>query len=469
VVQLPEPIDYRTEDIRFTLHYNGDRCQLDTIYHFSQFDNGTDALTWNSLFHAPGFINAAATDYDDIRNGIGGTSYATTGRMGLDPDNTYHHLALNVGASLPWESRLSASAAAGRMKQDEALLPYATSDFGATLASLPRSSADAEIDTAMLNLVYTFQPIRRLNANIHYRYYELDNNTPQDVFHYYTQDTNNHGYLNERINIGYGYTQNKLGLELGYYLGKAGTLRFAYDNEKRDRDFREVDETDEDTFKLSCRVHPFERLWVNATFATGKREGGEYNGEVTDLSYHYDPTDPANHAQPNNPLLAFGNAPGLRKFDVTERDRDEFTFSVGFVPIETVNANLSYRGRKDDFASDTLSSISTWDSVAGTFVTVPIDPTQLGLLKDESSSLVLDLNYSPSQRMSLSGFYSRENLDSEQRGRYLDENNRVNDIASGKDWQDTSGDFLWNADFADETDALGIGTNFVIGVDFTSA
>ena len=156
----------------------------------------------------------------------------------------------------------------------------------------------------------------------------------------------------------------------------------------------------------------------------------------------------------------------MRKFDVTERDRDEFTFSVGFAPIETVNANFSYRGRKDDFASDTLSSISTWDSAAGTFVTVPIDPTQLGLLKDESSSLVLDLNYSPSQRMSLSGFYSRESLDSKQRGRYLDENNRVNDIASGKDWQDTSGDFLWNADFADETDALGIGTSFVIGDDF---
>ena len=217
MTQLPERIDYRTEDIKQAPEYNGDSYQVDTTYLYSQFENDNDVLTWNSLFHAPGYFNPAATDYDDIRyNNTAGTrystSYATTGKIALSPDNTYHNLNVNAGFNLPWASRLTASLAIGKMLQDETLLPYATSNFGGTLSSLPRTSADAKIDTKMLNLSYNISPISKLNAKLHYRYYDLNNDTPPASFHYYTQDTDAHSYINERINLGYGYTQNNYGL-----------------------------------------------------------------------------------------------------------------------------------------------------------------------------------------------------------------------------------------------------------------
>lgn len=472
-VQLPEPVDYRTDDFKLSLEYTGDSYQVDASYLYSQFENEVDTLTWNSLFHAPGFINGAATDYDDIRNGIGGTSYATTGKMALNPDNTYHNLTVNAGFSLPMASRLTASLAFGRMEQDETLLPYATSDFGGTLSSLPRTSANAEIDTTMLNFAYNINPISKLNARLHYRYYDLDNKTPQSEFDYYTQDTDSQNYRNERINLGYGHTQNKYGLDLKYYLGKMGTIGFAYENDKKDRDFREVDETDEDTFTLSYRVRPIRTVSVNAKYVMSERDGGTYNGEVTDLSYHYDTTDAGNQAQKDNPVLGFGNNPGLRKFDVTDRDRDEFNLSVGFVPTDAVNVNLAYRYRKNDYSSAISSTITTWDSDLLTTGTYAIDPTQLGLLEDKTNSVVLDLNYTPREGLSFYGFLSREELKSKQRGRYLNENNRIDSIGAGKDWQDTTGDYIWDAAFKDKTDTLGIGThyavndNYNVSADFT--
>jgi MtrB/PioB family decaheme-associated outer membrane protein len=473
VAQLPEPIDYRTDDIKLSLAFNGDSYQIDTTYQYSQFENSNDTLTWNSLFHAPGFFNPAATDYDDIRIGFG-TSYATTGKIALSPDNTYHNLMVNAGFNLPLASRLTASLAIGKMLQDETLLPYATSDFGGTLSSLPRTSADAEINTKMLNLSYNINPISKLNAKLHYRYYDLDNDTPQSEFDYYTQDTDSQAYLNERINLAYGYTQNNYGLDLSYYLGKMGTLGFAYENDKKDRDFREVAETDEDIFKLSYRVSPIDKVSVNAKYTKAKRDGSTYNSEITDLSYHYDPTDPANQAQSNNPLLGFGNAPGLRKYDVTDRDRDEFSLGLGFVPTDTVNINMSYRNTKNDYASDTPSTITTWDSVALAMVTTSIDPTQLGLLEDQANTYVVDLTFTPVEALTFNGYLSRETLDSKQRGRYMDEDNRINNITTTtKDWEDTSGDYLWNADFTDTTNTVGIGAkyainnNYDIGADFT--
>lgn len=472
VVQLPEPVDYRTDDIKLALEYNADSYQVDATYLYSQFENSNDSMVWNSLFHAPGYLNPAATNYDDIRLATT-TSYATTGEMALNPDNTYHNLTVNAGVSLPWESRLTASLAIGKMRQDETLLPYATSDFGGTLSSLPRSSAEAEIDTKMLNLAYNINPVSRLNMQLHYRYYDLSNDTPQSEFDYYTQDSDSQAYVNERINLGFGYTQNNYGVDLNYYLGTMGTLGLAYENDQKDRDYREVAKTDEDSFKLSYRVNPIDTVSVNARYTKALRDGSDYNAEITDLSYHYDPNDPANQAQPNNPLLGFSNAPGLRMYDITDRERDDFSLGLGFVPTETVNINLSYRSTRNDYASDIPLSITTWDSVALAFVTASIDPTQLGLLEDKANTYVVDLTYTPVDALTLNGYLSREKLDSKQRGRYLNEDARINNITGTKDWQDTSGDYLWDADFADTTDTVGIGSqyaishNYDIGVDFT--
>lgn len=467
--QLPEPIDYTTSDFKLSLEHYDNRFHIDASYLYSMFENDIESLTWNSLFHAPDFFCAGitacagATDFDRIRQGTT-TAYATTGTIALSPDNTYQSFAVNGGVKLPWNSHLNTSFAYGIMRQDEDLLPFATSDFGGTQTpdALPRAEADAKIDTLMFNAVYSVNPMRRLSLQVHYRYYDLNNKTDQEVWRGNTQDSSSRSFKSERINIAYDLEQENIGADLSYYLGKAGTLKFSYDNEQKTRPQREVVETDEDIYKITYRVRPANWANLMAKYTRAERGGTPYNGEITDQSYGYDPF--AQQTQADNPLLGFSNAPGLRKFDVTDRDKDAIDVSLGFVPTQALSVNLSYNYQKQNYDSEILSTINTWDTVTRTFVDAFVDPTQLGLLGDRSRRYALDVGFAPSEDWNLSGFYSREELDIDQRGRFLDENNRLNGVggtivAGTKDWQDTTGANIWNAAIDDHTDTVGLDAN----------
>jgi hypothetical protein len=469
-LQLPEPIDYTTTDFKFSLAHYSDTYSLDASYKYSRFENDVDQMSWNSLFHAANFncatipACAGAADYDRIRangNLIGyrGTEYATTGTLTLSPDNTYQNFTLNGSYRLPlWNSRISASFIYTDMEQDETLLPYATSDFGDTLAALPRNSADAEIDSTLFNLTYNASPLRALNVNLRYRYYDMNNDTPQDIWIGTGQDTNFYNYRSQRINIAYDMEQENFGADLNYYLGSMGTLGFAYEKELIDRPHREVAETDEDRFTFSYRASPIDWANFRAEYTLSDRDGSAYNSEITDQSYAYDIV--ANAGQFENPLLGFGNSPGLRKYDVADRDRDEFDLSLSLLPVEGLSVNLSYRYINNDYGTTISDSINTWDAIALTFIDAFVDPTQLGLLEDETNRYTVEVNYAPTEALNLFGYYSRDEMDIRQRGRYLNENNRIDNIAAGKDWQGTDGGDIWDADIDDGTDTFAFGMNY---------
>jgi len=470
-VQLPEPIDYNTYDFKVSFEHYTDSFTIDAAYKYSVFENNVNQMSWNSLFHAANFNCAAipacagAADYDRIRanaNLIGyrSTEYATTGTLALSPDNTYQNFTLNGSYRLPmWSSRISASFVYTVMEQDDTLLlPYATSDFDDPARTLPRNTADAEIDSTMFNLAYNASPLRALNVNLHYRYYDMNNDTPQDVWNGATQDTSSYSYLSQRINVAYDMEQDNIGADLNYYLGNMGTLGFAYEKEQIDRPHREVAETDEDRFTFTYRVSPV--YWANlrAGYILSDRDGSPYNSEITDQSFAYDIV--ANAGQSNNPLLGFSNNPGLRKYDVADRDRDEIDLALNLMPVEGVNINLSYARINNDYGTAIADSINTWDSIALTFVDVFVDPTQLGLLEDETNRYTVDINYSPNEALNLFGYFSREEMNILQRGRNMNEDNRINNINGTKDWQGTDGANIWNADMDDETDTYAFGVNY---------
>ena len=469
VVQLPEPIDYNTTDFTLAVEHVNTNYQVDASLTFSKFENDADQMNWNSLFHTANFncvgipACAGAADYDRIRYNnnlltLRSTEYASTGTMTLSPDNTYQNFNINGSVKLPGASRLSASIVYTKMEQDEILVPYSSSSFSGTLDALPRTSADAAIDTTMFNITYNVNPMRGLNLNIHYRNYEMNNDTPQDVWIGTTQDSSAYNYRSERINTPYDLQQDNFGFDLSYYLGKAGTLKFAYENEQIERPHREVAETDEDIFKISYRVKPANWATLRAKYTKADRGGSAYNSEITDQSYAYDTV--ANAGQFDNPILGFANNPGLRKFDVTDRKRDKLEFSVSLQPSAGLNVNLSFAQIENNYDSDIASSINTWDAILLTFADVFVDPTQLGLLEDETNRYALEVNYSPSDALSIFGYYSKDVLDQQQRGRYMNENNRIDNITGTKDWQATDGSDIWNASMSDETDTIGLGMNF---------
>jgi MtrB/PioB family decaheme-associated outer membrane protein len=470
-IQFTEPIDYRTQEVKFETDYLGRKFQANFTYLLSKFENDIDTLTWQNIYTDP-----AAGTYE-LWTDVGGTAtrnVGTFGRRALAPDNQYQNASLTLGIDLLLDSRLAATAAVGRMEQDEDLIPYSTNGTVQNgiawndPAKLPRTSADAEIDTKLFNLDYTINPIERLNLRAFYRFYDLENKTDEDNWWYVTNDTvGTNGapsYKNKRSNLAYEYDKQNYGLDSSYSLAFwRSTLGLGYEREELDREYREAD-TDENIYKVSLRSRPTDWLSWRAKYQYGDREADSYNNNVTSESYWYAPTD-ANDS--DNPQFTFGNHPDTRKYDVSDRERNLVEVSATVNPVDALDLSAFYRYKKDDFDSDVKSSqplLGNPAAVAGNeSATTP--GIQIGLLEDERQQYGLDVSYAPTQRLTLTAFASREDAETRQRGFEFNENNKANPTAiSGTaelgPW--TRATSQWTADIKDRTNTAGIGAGFVI-------
>lgn len=471
-IQFTEPIDYRTQELKFETDYLGKKVQANFTYLLSKFENDIDTLTWQNIYTDPAagtfelWVDADAAS-PATRN------VGTFGRRALAPDNRYQNASLTFGVDLPLDSRLAATAALGRMEQDETLIPYSTNATvhaaGGGLAwndpaKLPRSSADAEIDTKLFNLDYTINPVARLNLRAFYRFYDLENKTDEDNWWYATSDTvgtaGQASYKNKRVNLAYEYDKQNYGLDSSYSLAFwRSTLGLGYEREEIDREYREAN-TDENIYKLSFRARPANWLSLRAKYQYGDRQADGYDNNVTAASYWYAAADAG--TDNDNPQFTFSNHPDTRKYDVSDRERNLVEFSATVSPAEVLDFSAYYRYKKDDFDSD----VKPVQPLLGTGLAdeAAITPgIQIGLLEDKRQQYGLDISYAATQRLTLTAFASREDADTEQRGFEFNENNKQNPSAVTAElgpW--TRASSQWTADIKDRTNTVGVGAGFVI-------
>lgn len=473
-IQMSEPIDYVTREVKFEAEYNRDKYQGLFTYSISDFENEIDTLRWQNIYARQADAGSLAdTSYDQWT----GHRVANFGERALAPDNRYQNTSLTLGFDLPLASRLAATLAYGKMEQDETLIPYSTSSFNGTtvdfssLAALPRTEADAEITTKLVNIDYTINPIERLNLKAFYRFYDLDNNTDEDNWRYITSDTingnaaatvTNSTYKNMRTNLAYAYDQQNYGLDANYSLALwRTTLGLGYEREEIDRDFREAD-TDENLYKVSLRTRPADWVTLRAKYLLGDRAGSSYNNGVTADSYWYATTDVG--TDNDNPKFTFSNHPDMRKFDVIDRERQQIDLAATVTPHEIIDLTASYRWRDDDYAAGVKSSQPlAGTTFAGEAAVTPGD--QLGLLASESNRYALDAGIAVSKELNFNLFAARETIENTQRGMEFNENNKANPgaIAGTAElgpW--TRASSQWLAKTEDRTNTYGAGTSYEI-------
>jgi hypothetical protein len=127
LVETIEPIDYRTHDLLASVRWARDDTQANLTYTGSFFRNNIDTLTWENPFSSA--------------NGPGILKY---GRTDLAPDNDFHNLKLDFGASaLPMRGQINGTLSIGRMTQnDDYIAPMVNSG---NLVSTPISSTSTPL------------------------------------------------------------------------------------------------------------------------------------------------------------------------------------------------------------------------------------------------------------------------------------------------------------------------------------
>ncbi len=434
-MEIAEPVDFSTADwlagVRYSRGLNAFNLQLSA----SLFRNDNDTLTFEEPFRL----------FDVVTNGIAPGGF-TRGVVDLHPDNEAYRVKAEYARSLPgfYDGRFTALVSWATSRQDDKLLPY-TSLTGVTLAnvtgnnwnttdSLSRTSADAQIDTGLVDLGLMLAPTDALNIKGKFRYFQTDNK--MDPFlvcnpnaSYVDNDPNTAdaqpgglthdgctGVWGRVLNDGTGssvlmgassaragnlpissipfeYKQYNAGLSADYRFG-ASSLNFEYEREAYNREHRERDETNEDKFKLSYVNRGLPDSTLQLSYEYGDRGGDRYVTAATEEFVSAElvpiPTGPAGTSVSS---WAVHMNSGLRKYDLSDREQHIVNARINTMLRPNLDAGVSLQFKQIDYSDATY-----------------------GRDEHDQVSANLDLNYQPSASQMIYGYYSSQRSRMHQNG-----------------------------------------------------
>ena len=345
---LPEPVRTNTRQIEASLGYQNPGSHLQVAYRGSFFRDEIDGFTFENPFNG---LNTL------LRN-----------RIGTTPDNHAHQLSLNGGYSLGPKARLTASAAYGRLTQNESFLPYSTA---AGSPALPRDSLDGLVVTRQLQLKLASRPLRDLRLNASYKSDSRDNRTPVASYNSPGVGAGGEVGTSRTLNNTPHSRDTKLGqVEAGYALRAGTDLNLMAQRETVARychgapDCVEVPQTHEDTSRFEWRQDFAPGITARIGVTEAMRRGNDYRryAESVELA-------------------------GMRKFFLADRRRVQLRTGLNAEITDGLTLGLALDANRDRY-----------------------ERSPYGLQAADSHTVNLDLGYAFNDEVSLSAFITRESI-----------------------------------------------------------
>jgi len=412
--ELPEVIDYSIDDAELAGEWNTERAGVRFGYRHSTFKNDVSTMYWDNPFRLTGATDASA--YQSPGSGsIGGSG---VGFADLWADNEASLLFVNGRADLgSWF--VQGNVSYNTMTQDDPLLPYTLNSsikgigfshevFDATDPNkLPTRNADNEVNVMNVAAKAGTTFGDKIDLTFNFRLYDYDNQSRRIEFPGYVRY---HAVWEEiaRITVPYSYTKQDLGAELGWDVARSTRVALSYNLQSWDREFREIDSSDEDVLRLTFDTKPTATFGVRASYEMGDRTIDEYLVEAQEYSF----------VEPEG----VNNMPGLRKFDEAAREYDQFNVQASWLPTDAWNFFLGVTGRDESY-----------------------DKSEFGLLDDEVLQYNAEIGYAPGEHLSFYLFGHRADRDSFQAARQSGATPSTNPL-------DT-----WTAAIDEVTDTWGLG------------
>ena len=368
LVEMPAPVLHTTNDVEAAAEYTTGPLLLRGGYNGSWFNNDVTQLEFDSPFRITDIASTPAH-----------------GRLSLAPNNSF--ISANGLASVTFAGRSRATAylSVGMLRDTGAPLMPQTINTAVTTAPLERTTVEGEARTTAVNLSIVSRPTRLLEFSARYQTYDYDNRTPE--FHLTQRVAYDNSPSTATMSSLGGTTSTQVhtepfGVARHLFDGEAGLnmsggLRAAvgYSRLEEDRTHRVIEGTTDNIMRISFDVVG------NALFSVRSRyEHGQRRGEATE--------------EAERELFRIGEQPGIRHYDVAERNRDRLTVVGGFTPASTISLNGSVGVGKDDYI----------DSV-------------FGLRDNKHRVYTVGGDYIPSDRVSLNAGYSFERYQALSRSR----------------------------------------------------
>lgn len=375
-IEVPAPVNYTTQTIDASAQYMGKygdnkRYNISFAYAGSIFDDHNRSVAYENPFRLtpPNPVPA-------------GDNTANLGRSGLPPDNYANRYSLTGGIDLPFDSRYMGTVTFNQMRQNQKFIPETINPTIAT-TPLPATSLHGKVDTLLINNVVNTNFTDNLSSTLRYRYYDVNNNTPELLFNSYV--VGDGALTTEDIrSLSMGYTRQNASADLTWRALDWLTLGAGYAWENYDRTRRDVDVTNEHSGKLSLDANPFDWMHLRASYLLAYRRYNNYDA----LAYVGIPAYPG-----PPPGAGFTQSSLMRKLDMANRDRQKVQASLELTtPIDGLVVTPSGSWERNEYSDGSTSGGS------------------LGLKQDTTWTAGLEVAYAPMTELSLMAGYLHEDM-----------------------------------------------------------
>jgi MtrB/PioB family decaheme-associated outer membrane protein len=320
LVEVAVPIDQRTTDAKTSLEWANTKGQVAVGWDGSWFDNRIETLVWDNplkITDSPSYSSA----YSDGK----GPSQA---RMALWPSNTHQYVHATGSVATPGRGRALAYIAIGESRQNADLLPHTINTMIPTSA-LERPTAEAQLRNTMMNFQYAAHPMRRVALVARYRYADVDNRTPHfETFERVRFDGVWDDAANSPEPEQYSIKKKTFDADVSFQVAPFTSLKLGYTNQIADRTYRVYEETIENTFRVSVDATGNQYFTLRALFEDAERTGDQFDEHLLD---------------------EFGEQPGMRHYDVADRDRRRGTLIANVMPSEVFGFSATVGIGRDEY------------------------------------------------------------------------------------------------------------------------
>jgi MtrB/PioB family decaheme-associated outer membrane protein len=348
--------------------------------------------TWDASYGFHGFDEANA--FVRVQNPYGrsigqpwpGGAFAgyprSFAQYSTPPDNVAHRFAARLSYTV--------------QKQDDPFLPYSPVAQLAVVQPVPRDSLDGKVRKTFASLSMTAREWDTVDLAASYTYDDRENLTPIDLYNYIPGDAQDQAqpfvagvsrYI--RFNLPHSFNFQKVKAEAGIRPMTGTRLSLSYTGDFKDRDYQQVDETNENTL-LAKALATFSRAsgWVSAAYI--KRTGSPYNDAAAWDASH---TVAYLNAGPQNRSIEY---PQLYRYYLANRKRTEFKGGVTFDATDAFTVSAGGGHARDNY-----------------------DRSLFGLRRSRSLIANADIAYAVRDLLTASAFYTYERFTFAQKGYFI--------------------------------------------------
>ena len=359
VVEFAAPIDHKLTDFDASFEAERGAALFRAGYTGSWFTND---IVW-ATFDNP----LRATD-------IAGTP--SVGRLGLPVSSSQIGVNGMISLKLPRKSRLTAYGAMSTLKDTNGqILPMTSNTAVLAAAGSPeRTALNGEAAMSAFNLSFVSRPSQYFNLSAKVKYYDYNNKTPSFMATKKVAYDGNVSTLATPLETeGYGVTRMNFDADLQFTPKGPAALTLGFGRYADERTHRIFEETVDTVFRVKLDTLSTGMISVRALYEQAQRRGEGF--DVTVLT----------HAS---------EQPGMRHFDLANRDRERFTMVASFMPVTNWALNVSTAVGRDDYLN-----------------------SEFGLRDNNHDVYTIGIDGTPHEKVGLSASYSYEDYKTLQRSR----------------------------------------------------